>query len=553
VGEAAKKLASAGLWLVDLETGKVHNLRDGFRVGRAEGDLVLANDGAVSSKHCVFHVSANGVVEVEDLGSRNGTFVGGKKIEPKKRLGLLPGARVEIGNGTFEIKVGEAPKERATSLELASLCSQIAPDNIPTRMPGAWSAAAVPRSSARATPTAPRRPVTPGELIELRPERPPAAKATGSIVRANPMARVAAAPTAAFKNHNPFVVFVFVALNCLAFGWAVAKGMNIFSPTSDSLIAWGGNLNTLTTGGQWWRLLTATFAHCGIFHIVSNMAVLLFLGVPVARMTGTARFSVVYLATGLLGSVASIGFNSPIQVSVGASGSIFGIVGGLLALQVMGRMDPRAIGKFGLASTANFIVRNIGIGVQGIDVAAHVGGLMGGFLITYFLFVDDGERSAKRTAVTGVGALALVAVLAFFVPHKAISPTISAFGSKMSEISASLGKLEKDYRESLQAAKSGNIPQDEFLKLVHASIIPGVDGAGKQVEAVAVSNDREKAAKDAQLVSIVLWKEQLEELTALLETKDDSHLKKLDELQKKASAASANLDKAIADLRKPAQ
>ncbi|MGZ3731827.1 MAG: rhomboid family intramembrane serine protease [Bdellovibrionota bacterium] len=528
----------------------MHNLRDGFRVGRAEGDLVIADDGAVSSKHCVFHVSAGGVVEVEDVGSRNGTFVGGKKIEPKTRLGLLPGARLEIGNGSFEIRVGEAPKQRATALEIASLCSQIAPDNIPTRMPGAWSAAAVPRSSARATATAPRSPVKPGELIELRPERPPAARATGSIVRANPIPRAAASP--AFELRNPFVVYVFVALNCMAFGWAVSKGMNIFSPSSDSLIAWGGNINTLTTGGQWWRLLTATFAHGGIFHIVSNMAVLLFLGVPVARMMGTARFSVVYLSTGLLGSVASIGFNSPIQISVGASGSIFGIVGGLLALQIMGRMDTRAIGKFGLASTGNFIVRNIGIGVQGIDVAAHTGGLLAGFLITYFLFVDDGERSAKRTASAGLGALALVAILAFFVPHKTIQPTISAFGSKMSEISAGLGKLEKDYRESLQAAKSGAIPQDQFLKLVHASIIPGVEGAGRKVEAVAVSNDREKAAKDAQLVSIVLWKEQLEELAALLETKDDSHLKKLDELQKKASAASANLDKAIAELRKPA-
>ncbi|MFX5622739.1 rhomboid family intramembrane serine protease, partial [Acinetobacter baumannii] len=70
--------------------------------------------------------------------------------------------------------------------------------------------------------------------------------------------------------------------NLAAFAWSLSKGVSVLDPSPEALIAVGGSLNSLTTGGQWWRLFTSIFQHAGIAHLVSNMFVLLFVGVPVA-------------------------------------------------------------------------------------------------------------------------------------------------------------------------------------------------------------------------------------------------------------------------------
>jgi membrane associated rhomboid family serine protease len=551
VGEAAKKLETAELWLVDVNTGKVVSLTNGFAVGRTTGDLLLADDGSVSSKHCVFHVSGN-AVEIEDLGSRNGTFVGDQRIEPKKRLGLLPGTQIKIGSYAFEIKASsQVPKERATAMELASLSSQIAPDNIPTKAPGAWAAKAQRDllGNIRSQP---------GELVSLsseltpsRPLRAPSARGTGTISGIRPQVG-APVHRAVSEPHNPGMAYVFLVANLAAYAWAVQKGADAFDPSVKSLIAIGGNINGLTTNGQWWRLVTAMFAHSGVFHLASNMAVLAFLGVPVARLLGTTRFALVYMVAGLLGGIASAAFNPPNVVTVGASGAIFGLVGALLAAQLMGKGASRAIGKFGLASTATFIVRNIGIGVQGIDVAAHAGGLLAGFLLAYVLSSGNGDRDPKRPAIGAVVSLALILALTMFVPHKQLPREPSQFAEHMTEISALVGTLEREYREGLAETKAGKTTQEAFLKFMRSRIIPGVELAAQHVQSVVAEGEREKTAKDAQLVSVNLWKEQLTELVALLETKDEAHYKTLEALQQKAVAASADLDRAIVNLRKPA-
>ena len=133
-------------WLVDSSTGSVIPLFNGFSIGRVDGDLQLDQEQAVSSKHCVFHFSESGLA-VEDVGSRNGTFVNGKKIPPKTPFVLRPGSKIDLGNCSFVVKTGaEEPKVRETAVELASLCSQLAPDSSVYRSPINWAAAAVPKA-----------------------------------------------------------------------------------------------------------------------------------------------------------------------------------------------------------------------------------------------------------------------------------------------------------------------------------------------------------------------------------------------------------------------
>jgi pSer/pThr/pTyr-binding forkhead associated (FHA) protein len=223
MGVAAQKLdsAEAGYWLVDESTGKVFALKDGFAVGRAGGDLQIL-DNSVSSKHCVFHLNGR-ALEVEDVGSRNGVKVGGTKIEPKKRLALLPGAKLQIGNRHFTIRAGEQPKERATAVELASLCSQLEPDGIPAPHPGAWSSATVPGGRGRPEGNSPKAPVRGAEPVALRGEGSWRANTTGTQTQTRTMNT--ASPKLGSGRGVTAVIYLVVLLGLVAGGaWFVLGG-----------------------------------------------------------------------------------------------------------------------------------------------------------------------------------------------------------------------------------------------------------------------------------------------------------------------------------------
>jgi membrane associated rhomboid family serine protease len=146
------------------------------------------------------------------------------------------------------------------------------------------------------------------------------------------------------------------------------------------LLNWGANFRPLTTDGQWWRLLTSTFLHGGLMHILANMYGLIFVGIFLEPLLGAKKYAFVYLLTGILASVASIWWYDA-TVSVGASGAIFGLYGFFLASLLL-KVFPPDFGKAFLASTLVFVVFNLLMGFTGgIDNAAHIGGLLSGFIL----------------------------------------------------------------------------------------------------------------------------------------------------------------------------
>lgn len=153
------------------------------------------------------------------------------------------------------------------------------------------------------------------------------------------------------------------------------------------LIGWGSNFGPLTLGGQWWRLVTSMFLHGGLLHIAFNMAALWQVGRLVERMFGSARFLGLYMVAGVSGSMASVLWNPHVN-SVGASGAIFGVIGGLLAF--VGRRDsgvPATIVKDLRGSLSSFLLWNLGAGLvyPHTDNAAHLGGMIGGYLAGHLL------------------------------------------------------------------------------------------------------------------------------------------------------------------------
>ncbi|HTD28420.1 MAG TPA: rhomboid family intramembrane serine protease, partial [Xanthomonadaceae bacterium] len=217
-----------------------------------------------------------------------------------------------------------------------------------------------------------------------------------------------------------------VAINLFVFALMVFDGVGLFVVHPDVAIKWGSNFAPLTMQGEWWRLFTAMFIHFGILHVALNMWALYLSGATTERLYGSFRFLVVYVFAGLTGGLVSLLWNSAINTA-GASGAIFGVFGAMLAFVINPRNGvPRSIMTEHRNSTLAFAAYTLIYGVLhgGIDNAAHIGGLVGGFLMGLMLArpLRENRRAAwdvfRLFAAVCTGMLALALLL-----HPLLNPT----------------------------------------------------------------------------------------------------------------------------------
>ena len=141
--------------------------------------------------------------------------------------------------------------------------------------------------------------------------------------------------------------------------------------------------------GQYYRMFTSMFLHFGADHLFQNMLILLVIGCRLERITGKLSYLLIYIGSGLIGAGTSIVFtlgNNPNTVSAGASGAIFGVMGGLLYCIVSDVIQKKRyrVEEIGLTGMIFMVASALSYGFfsAGVDNAAHIGGLIGGFLIT---------------------------------------------------------------------------------------------------------------------------------------------------------------------------
>ena len=147
-------------------------------------------------------------------------------------------------------------------------------------------------------------------------------------------------------------------------------------------------------GHEYYRLLTSIFMHFGIDHIVNNMLVLFVLGDNLERALGKVKYLIFYLSCGVLANVVSLLFEMPVgdwSVGAGASGAIFGVVGGLIYVVAVNK------GRLEDLSTRQLVVMAVfslylGFTSTGVDNTAHVAGLVIGMILAAILY-----RKPKRT------------------------------------------------------------------------------------------------------------------------------------------------------------
>lgn len=206
---------------------------------------------------------------------------------------------------------------------------------------------------------------------------------------------------------------ILIDLNILVFIVMVASGVGIMSPSTLSLLKWGADFGPLTLTGDWWRAVTCNFIHIGAFHLLMNMYAFMYVGLLLEGLIGSRRMFMSYLLTGLCSAAFSLYMHGE-TISAGASGAIFGLYGIFLAFLFFHRIAKEQR-KALLTSILIFVGYNLVYGMKaGIDNAAHIGGLLSGFLlgIIYVCSYKFEKADAQRT-VSILGELGVFCIFLF--------------------------------------------------------------------------------------------------------------------------------------------
>lgn len=161
----------------------------------------------------------------------------------------------------------------------------------------------------------------------------------------------------------------------------------LLGPSTDTLRRLGAlDVNKVVHEHQGWRLITCIWLHAGVIHIVVNMFSLLFIGIKLEQEFGFLRIGIVYLISGLGGSLLSALFlrNS---ISVGASGALFGLLGAMLS-ELLTNWTMYSNKCAALITLVVVVVINLAIGIlPHVDNFAHIGGFLSGFLAGFVLLI----------------------------------------------------------------------------------------------------------------------------------------------------------------------
>jgi len=179
----------------------------------------------------------------------------------------------------------------------------------------------------------------------------------------------------------PLILFLILS-NVVVFGWEIGTGALL---SEKSIIAAGALMRKSVLAGEAWRLFTAMFLHGGIDHLVGNMVVLYIVGIACEHALGAAKAAVVYVMSGLGGSLLSMAM-SP-GPSVGASGAIFGVATAVVLILARYRRefhvrDARIGVVLGIWAAYQLL---IGFALPFVDNFGHLGGIAGGALTAMFM------------------------------------------------------------------------------------------------------------------------------------------------------------------------
>lgn len=223
------------------------------------------------------------------------------------------------------------------------------------------------------------------------------------VAASNRVGRRATTVAGAEPTGRSVVVPLLVVLNVVIFGFTVAQAGSLSGNAGAALFQQWGLWPTAVAGGELWRLFTSGFLHFGPLHLAFNMLALWVIGRDLEQVLGPARFLVVYLVSLLGGSLVVFAFENETTMTAGASGAVFGLMGGLAVVLLRLRRSP------GPALTIIALNVVISFVVPAISLLGHLGGLVFGAAVTAgMVYAPRNRRMAVQVVV--VGALLVVIV-----------------------------------------------------------------------------------------------------------------------------------------------
>ena len=191
---------------------------------------------------------------------------------------------------------------------------------------------------------------------------------------------------AILEPKKPYVTIGIIAVLVLVYTYALITG-------GDSLIFYYGNYKPFVQSGEVYRLLTGTLIHVDLIHLFCNCYALFVVGSMVEGYYGRRKFALIYFVSALTGSLLSIAMSN--TFSIGASGAIFGLLGSLLYFGYHYRVY---FGSVILRRIIPVVIINLAIGfmISNIDNFAHIGGLVGGFLISKAVGINSKDKTSDK-------------------------------------------------------------------------------------------------------------------------------------------------------------
>jgi rhomboid protease GluP len=363
---------------------------------------------------------------------------------------------------------------------------------------------------------------------------PPADQRHEFLLRLNAATpRIVVTPTLLAGNIGLFLVMA-------------ALGINILGGRTDEYLRFGANFAPLTTGGEWWRLIACTFVHLGILHLAFNMWALWDCGRLTERLFGNVWFAVVYLFAGVAGGFASMLWN-PQAISVGASGAVFGVFGALLAYITMrrGAIPPEVMNRLRV-STSVFVTYSLfyGFAQTGIDNAAHLGGLAGGFVMGLIAArpLDPQPRragNARRALFAALLAGVLLPAAAWLMPDTArIYRQAIDLQNQIEAFTTEEKRLSSAFQSIVDQTRTAKLSDDDALKEMRTKILPAWDDAVARLARIEL-DAKAPARKDYELLMryAVARRDMIKAVADTLESGDPEHEKMIAELRMRAEVA----------------